>query len=112
LHGSRNQRPAGIALEEAEFHRIFGEAPVGTDHDLLELAKRAKARGPLPALRIDCGTEDELLEDNRQLHAKLDALRVPHEYEEFAGGHNWDFWDTHVQRAIKFHAKNLSMEMK
>lgn len=109
LHGSRNQRPAGSALDEPEFHRIFGKEPAGTEHDLLQLAKRAKARGPLPKMRIDCGAEDELLEDNRQLHAKLDALRVPHEYEEFPGGHNWDFWDTHVQRAIAFHAKNLGM---
>ncbi len=109
LHGSRNGPRPGGPLDRTEFQRIFGTEPAGTDHDLLELAKRAKSQGLLPKIRIDCGTDDELLEDNRQLHAKLDALRIPHEYEEFPGGHNWDFWDTHVQRAIQFHMRNLGV---
>jgi enterochelin esterase-like enzyme len=38
---------------------------------------------------IDCGTEDEfnLIWGARALHAKLEALGVPHRYEEFDDGH-------------------------
>jgi putative tributyrin esterase len=58
----------------------------------------------LPALHIDCGTEDGLLDRNRRFHAHLDTLGIPHQYEEFPDGHSWDYWDRHVQKALAFHA--------
>jgi S-formylglutathione hydrolase FrmB len=109
LHGSRNHPRVGGALQDAEFHRIFGEAPVGTDHDVLKLAADATRAGTLPHLRIDCGVEDDLIHDNRGLHSKLEALRVPHEYHEFPGGHNWEYWDEHVQEALVFQSRHLSV---
>ena len=65
--------------------------------------------GRLPALRLDCGTEDFLLEQNRAFHKRLEDLHVPHEYEEFPGGHDWGYWDLHVREAIAFHARNLGL---
>ena len=107
MHGSRNNPRVGGALQDSEFHRIFGEAPVGTDHDVLHLAAEAKRAATLPHMRIDCGVDDELVQDNRTFHAKLEALRVPHEYQEFPGGHDWGYWDTHVQEALAFHSRHL-----
>ena len=46
----------------------------------------------LPLLRFDCGTDDHLLPGNRALHAALDARGIEHQYEEFAGGHDWPYW--------------------
>ena len=108
MHGSRNQPRAGGALGEPEFRRIFGDAPMGTDHDLLALARKAAEAKKLPKIRIDCGVDDDLIADNRAFHEKLLAMRVPHEYEEFPGGHNWEYWDTHVQEALAFQSKHLS----
>src|SRR5678809_1483925 len=80
LHGRRDHpRPDG-PLSPAEFKRVFGEHPQGTEHDPVELARRAKASGKLPRLLIDCGTEDHLVEDNREFHRSLTKLSVPHEY--------------------------------
>jgi S-formylglutathione hydrolase FrmB len=107
LHGSRNHPRVGGALGKAEFGRIFGEEPAGTDHDVLTLAHKVQAAGKLPAIRIDCGVDDDLIADNRTLHAKFDAMRIPHEYEEFPGGHNWDYWDIHVQEALDFQSRHL-----
>ena len=107
LHGSRNHPRVGGALGDVEFHRIFGETPAGSDHDVLALAHQAQQRGILPQMRIDCGVEDDLIHDNRSLHAKLEAMRIPHEYAEFAGGHNWEYWDQHVQEALTFQEKHL-----
>ena len=107
MHGSRNHPRPGGALDEAEFRRIFGEHPVGTDHDLLALARRCQEQRTLPKIRIDCGVDDDLLEDNRAFHRKLEALRVPHEYEEFPGAHDWDYWDLHVREALAFHHRHL-----
>ncbi|MEA2709951.1 MAG: putative tributyrin esterase [Phycisphaerales bacterium] len=107
LHGSRDQPRKGGSFTPAEFQRVFGANPTGTEHDVLALAQRCKSHDVLPKIRIDCGTEDELVADNRDLHAKLDTLSVPHEYAEFSGGHNWEYWDVHVQEALAFHHKHL-----
>jgi S-formylglutathione hydrolase FrmB len=105
LHGSRNApRPDG-PLSVEEFRRIFGQRPEGSEHDLVALARRAASSGtPMPKLLVDCGTEDHLVEDNRSFSAALHGLGVAHEYREFPGGHDWDYWDTHVRDALAFHA--------
>jgi len=92
-----------------EFELVFGNDPAGTDHDLVALARKAQKKGKLPKIRIDVGTEDFLLDQNRAYTAKLKALKVPHEYQEFAGSHEWNYWDEHVREAIAFHAKNLRL---
>jgi Predicted esterase len=91
-----------------EFARIVGEEPAGGPHDLFALAKK---RDPeqLPALRIDCGTEDFLLEDNREFHAHLVKQDIPHEYAEFPGAHNWAYWDLHIQETLAFFKKHVKM---
>jgi S-formylglutathione hydrolase FrmB len=86
-----------------EMLQIFGPHPVGTEHDVLALVQRAKAGGTLPRLYFDCGTEDYLLQPNRDLHQALLAMDVPHVYREFPGAHDWDYWDRHVAEAIAFH---------
>ncbi len=97
--------------DRAEFVRIVGEAVSGGPNDLYRLADEhaAGARGPLPALRIDCGIDDFLFEDNRAFHAHLEKLGIAHEYAEFPGAHSWDYWDLHVQEAIAFHARALGI---
>jgi S-formylglutathione hydrolase FrmB len=90
-----------------ELGKIFGEDPMGTDHDLGFLARRVLAAGNLPELLIDCGSEDFLIQDNRAFAKELTAAGVPHVYREFPGAHTWDYWDTHIQAALAFHARNL-----
>jgi len=94
----------------AELRRVFGTNPNGTEHDLVLLAKRAQAAGRLPPMLLDCGTEDYLLDDNREFHRALDDASIPHEYREHRGVHDWDYWDRHVQDALAWHAKHLGIE--
>lgn len=84
-----------------EWIPVIGQDPRGGDNDIFALAERA-SRDTLPALRIDCGVDDALIEDNRRFHAHLEKLGLPHQYEEHAGAHNWRYWDTHVQDTIQF----------
>ena len=113
MHGSRNAPREDGPLSAEEFRRIFGERPAGTDHDLLALARVAGAaaakRLAVPKLLLDCGTEDHLLEDNRIVHREFTRLGVPHEYREFPGAHDWDYWDTHVRDALAFHARVMGI---
>lgn len=64
-------------------------------------------RTTLPHLRFDCGTEDPLLEANRELHHALDSLGIPHEYAEFPGDHSWPYWETHLADTLHFFAKHM-----
>ena len=84
-----------------EWRPIMGSHPAGGPDDIFALAEKVD-RTILPALRIDCGTEDFLLEHNRALDAHLTDLGIPHEYQENAGGHDWKYWDQHIQDTLKF----------
>ncbi|MCK0188917.1 alpha/beta hydrolase-fold protein [Arenibacter sp. F20364] len=71
-----------------------------SDKNVIDLIK--KQEGQLPALRFDCGTSDDLLEANRTLHKELQALKIAHTYEEFEGGHEWPYWQEHVEKTLRF----------
>ena len=70
------------------------------DRSVLETMRRNRAS--LPPIRFDCGTEDPLLEHNRELHRQLLAEKIPHVYEEFPGGHDWNYWQTHLAETLTF----------
>jgi putative tributyrin esterase len=70
------------------------------DTDLLHWAK--VNHDTLPPIRFDCGTEDPLIDPNRALHRALTELGVPHVYEEFPGGHDWQYWTQQVRRTLAF----------
>lgn len=59
-------------------------------------------RAALPPIRFDCGQDDALLSSNRALHAMLVEKGIPHTYEEYEGGHTWEYWQTHVRRTLWF----------
>lgn len=67
---------------------------------VLDCMRQNAAR--LPHLRFDCGSEDILIEHNRALHRDLEAAGIPHVYEEFPGGHSWDYWHTHLADSLRF----------
>ena len=71
------------------------------------IAAMERSRGRLPPIPFDCGTEDPLLEGNRVLHRELEAAGIPHLYEEFPGGHTWDYWETHLVDTLRFFAERL-----
>jgi S-formylglutathione hydrolase FrmB len=100
--GHRTENRDGTPLS-AEWQRLLGPEPVGGPNDLWALADGVAAAPEIPpALRIDCGVDDFLIEDNREFHAHLDAIGLTHTYDEYPGAHNWDYWDLHVQDAIAF----------
>jgi S-formylglutathione hydrolase FrmB len=91
-----------------EFEWIFGKSPRGGPDDIFAIVERID-HGRIPALRFDCGTDDFLLDQNRAFHKHLETLHVRHEYREYPGGHDWAYWDLHVQEAVAFHMKNLDL---
>lgn len=58
--------------------------------------------GSLPEMYLCCGTEDFLLENNREFHRFLVSREVPHEYHESRGAHDWGFWGEYSRRAVEW----------
>ncbi|MEP0713277.1 alpha/beta hydrolase-fold protein [Algoriphagus sp.] len=75
------------------------------DNDVIDLIKRNVHS--LPAIRFDCGKEDELLAGNRLLHEQLSELGVEHSYEEFDGGHQWAYWQKHLESTLRFFEEKI-----
>ena len=61
-----------------------------------------KNKDILPPFRFDCGSEDILIEHNRKLHHDLEKHQIPHFYQEFSGGHSWDYWAEHISETLLF----------
>ena len=49
-----------------------------------------------------CGTEDFLLENNRQLHRFLESEGIAHEYHESAGNHDMVFWHEYIAKIVEW----------
>lgn len=54
----------------------------------------------MPEIYMACGTEDFLLEANREFHTFLNERKVPHEYFESKGGHDGMFWDEYAKKMV------------
>jgi putative tributyrin esterase len=70
--------------------------------DAVPLYWMKKHRENLPPFRFDCGTNDALIEGNRELHQSLVELNIPHQYFEFEGEHNWAYWQKHIADTLLF----------
>jgi S-formylglutathione hydrolase FrmB len=60
------------------------------------------------AIIIDCGTEDFFFNNNHALHEKMLKLKIPHEYIERPGKHDWAYWRNAVQYQLLFFSNYFS----
>jgi S-formylglutathione hydrolase FrmB len=51
---------------------------------------------------IDCGTEDFFYRINHDLHEKMVRLKIPHDYIERPGKHDWAYWGNAVKYQLLF----------
>ena len=90
---------------------VFG--PAGSEtrkaNDIFEIVRSMTPNriAGLPYFYLDCGTEDRLINDNRQFTALLGEKKIPHEYRELPGDHNWAYWDQQVQEVLKIAAQKM-----
>jgi putative tributyrin esterase len=93
---SRRTRPEDPRL----FDRCFGDREIaGTPDDLLALVASADVAG-LPALHVSCGTEDELIGDNRRFVAAAGGAGIPVTAAFGPGAHDWAYWDAAIQDVL------------
>ncbi len=51
---------------------------------------------------FDCGYNDFFLDANRRLHQKLVERKIPHDYIERPGGHNWNYWANAIEYQLLY----------
>ena len=91
--------PAGVRARLA--------SPTRDANDLFAIAQAARPAQGLPFLYLDCGTEDELVAQNQAFAALLVEKKIPHEYRELPGVHNWELWDRQIREVLKLAAQKL-----
>ena len=94
-----------------EFNEIFG--PVGSEsrtaNDISTVIAKADPKiAPFPY--FDCGTEDALLESNREVGAQLQKAGFRFEYRERPGRHEWTYWDHQVREMLRLLAESADID--
>jgi S-formylglutathione hydrolase FrmB len=98
------------AIRDSVFS-VYG--PVGSEtrkrNDIYEITRGLTAArvAALPYFYLDCGTEDFLVDMNQKFAALLREKKIPHEYRELPGNHNWEYWDQQVREVLKIAARTM-----
>ena len=76
----------------------FGPAddPARAADDPFELAKKVPL-DEAPQIYFSCGEDDDLVKGSRRLAELLTQLKIPYEYREIPGKHEWPVWDRQIQ---------------
>ena len=96
----------------AAFSKVFGtpiDAALWSANDPLALAAKADPKAT-PALYLDCGTEDRygLFAGNRELHRRLEARGVAHEFGLYPGDHGYEYVHTVLDKSLRFLGRALA----
>lgn len=84
---------------------VFGNLDelIGSDKDYKALIKKLKKENQsIPHIYMACGTEDFLLNENRDYRDFLISNNVDVTYEEGPGSHNWIFWDQYICHVLEW----------
>jgi len=95
--------PAHLDLSAHAGHlrdRIWGDTDIETTDDDLPGLLREAAPGSLPLLYLTCGTEDHLIDQNREFIALAEALGHDLTAVLRPGDHSWDLWDAAIQDVL------------
>ena len=93
---SRRPRPEDRML----WRRVFGDDTVAGGQDDLFALLAAADPANLPALRVSCGTDDELIEANRRFVDACVRAGVPVATSFSPGAHEWGYWDADIQQVL------------
>lgn len=84
---------------------VFGPADSETRaaNDIFKMVREATPEKvkAMPFIYVDCGNEDFLIQNNRDFVGLLAEKKIPHEYRQLPGAHNWPYWDKQVREFLR-----------
>ncbi|MCL2763416.1 MAG: alpha/beta hydrolase-fold protein [Treponema sp.] len=72
------------------------------DYDIVELIKKFPADKPKPVIFSTCGTEDGLRKENQAFRDEMKITDFNFAYEEWAGDHDWHFFNEALQKTLEY----------
>jgi len=88
---------------------VYGaeDSPTRKANDVFKIVREMPAdkASALPFIYFDCGTEDGLIITNREFSTALLEKKIPHEFRELPGKHDWKFWDAQIQEFLRVSEK-------
>ncbi len=88
---------------------IFGaeDSDNRKSNDIFQIVKEMSADKikNLPFIYLDCGTEDFLFRSNRDFVNVLIEKKIPHEFRQLPGAHDWKFWDAQIEEFLEVSEK-------
>ena len=107
VHEIAHMQPGGSnpVANYAYYRSCFGDLETVEERDVNPevLAHRLKAAGAkIPDIYMCCGTEDFLIENNRQMHRFLESEGIAHEYHESKGIHDMVFWREYIAKIVEW----------
>jgi putative tributyrin esterase len=108
-------QPSKEGIEDPVFRKLLGgifgppDSPQRANEDPFQLVKRVSMI-EVPQLYIAIGSSDFLLEENREFVKLLSNLKIPYEYREVPGKHEWPVWDRQIQVVLALQAPVVGAE--
>lgn len=90
---------------------VFGNDVAGWQaRDPFRRVQQLLATNPalVPAIFLDCGTEDGLVDQNRALRAELTRIGRAPQYAEWPGKHDWPYWRVHARESLAWLAQQVT----
>ncbi len=108
VFGAAGSMSGGVDLNESKnrFHimKRIGDTILQANnwHDMSVINLIEKYTNTTVKIFFDCGEKDIFIDGNRRLHQKMLQLKIPHEYSERPGVHNWDYWSNAIPFQLLF----------
>jgi len=110
LDAIRKDKSAFFYIDAAESEEVIKDlyAMYGEDleyrieGDVPELVRNFPADKPKPKIYATCGTEDDLVKENHKFRDEMKNTAFDFTYNEWAGGHDWDFFNEGLKKTLEF----------
>lgn len=94
---------------------VFGpdESPTRKDNDIYRIVREMPEEKlkSLPFFYLDCGTEDFLIQPNREFASLLFEKKILHEFRQLPGGHTWPYWESQVQEFLQVAKSRFALSL-
>jgi S-formylglutathione hydrolase FrmB len=64
------------------------------------------------AIIMDCGVDDFIIGMSRMAHQKMLDLKIPHDYIERPGKHDWDYWANAIQYQLLYFRNHFDQQLQ
>lgn len=111
VFGAAGSMSGGVDLDplkkRTEIAKILGDTLTKAENWKNNSVINIIEKAPTDSLRImiDCGTDDYFFQINQNLHQKMLKLRIPHDYVERPGKHDWNYWRNAIVYQLTFFSK-------